>query len=195
MDKTRPDSFVACEKISPKHKIKRVAAGLSMLLISGSFAPISAQNQQQINNQTKTFVNTNNLNKTRQSDLADTEHFFVQRQQNTEKEILRQRLRNFSAWVSIVASQEQEIQNHPLYSVFEKLSICESGGDWAINTGNGYFGGVQFAQNTWEAMDGERFAPRADLATKNQQITVAIELQDDAGWDQWPSCADQLGLL
>ena len=58
-------------------------------------------------------------------------------------------------------------------TVWDDLAECESGGNWAINTGNGYYGGLQFAGGTWRAYGGEEFAARADLATREQQIVVA----------------------
>ena len=58
-------------------------------------------------------------------------------------------------------------------SIWDAIAGCEAGGNWAINTGNGYYGGVQFDQGTWERNGGLRFAPRADLATREEQITIA----------------------
>ena len=57
--------------------------------------------------------------------------------------------------------------------VWDRLAQCESSGNWAINTGNGFFGGLQFLQATWEGFGGGAFAPRADLASREQQIIVA----------------------
>ena len=57
--------------------------------------------------------------------------------------------------------------------MWDDLAECESGGNWAINTGNGYYGGLQFLGSTWIAYGGEEFAARADLATREQQIVVA----------------------
>ena len=56
---------------------------------------------------------------------------------------------------------------------WDAIAECESGGNWSINTGNGYYGGLQFAQSTWEGGGGLQYAPRADLATREQQIAVA----------------------
>lgn len=77
---------------------------------------------------------------------------------------------------------------------WEKVAACESSGDWEINTGNGYFGGLQFRQSTWEAFGGTVYAPRADLATKDQQIAVAEEVLDGQGPDAWPVCSGEAGL-
>src|SRR5437763_982550 len=56
---------------------------------------------------------------------------------------------------------------------WHKAAACETRGDWDVNTGNGRYGGLQFSQSTWEAYGGTAYAPRADLATKSQQIAVA----------------------
>ncbi|WP_043263711.1 transglycosylase family protein [Streptomyces sp. CT34] len=75
------------------------------------------------------------------------------------------------------------------------LAECESSGDWHINTGNDYYGGLQFWQPTWEAYGGLRYAGRADLATRDEQITVAKRVQADQGWGAWPVCARRYGLI
>ncbi|MQY16213.1 Resuscitation-promoting factor Rpf [Streptomyces sp. RB5] len=77
---------------------------------------------------------------------------------------------------------------------WEEVARCESGGNWAINTGNGYFGGVQFSQSSWLAAGGSTYAHRADLATKEQQIAVAERLLSMQGPGAWPVCAPRAGL-
>jgi LysM repeat protein len=79
-------------------------------------------------------------------------------------------------------------------SVWDRLAACESGGNWAINTGNGYFGGLQFTQGTWISNGGGVYAPRADLASRDQQIAVAQKIQAGRGWAPWPACSAKLGL-
>ena len=79
-------------------------------------------------------------------------------------------------------------------STWDKVAACESSGDWHINTGNGYYGGLQFTQSTWEAYGGTRYAPRADLATKDQQIAVAEKVLDGQGPGAWPVCSVRGGL-
>ncbi|MEV5340942.1 transglycosylase family protein [Streptomyces sp. NPDC052676] len=74
------------------------------------------------------------------------------------------------------------------------VAECESGGDWHINTGNGYYGGLQFQQSTWEAYGGLKYARRADLATREQQIAVAQKVLAAQGWEAWPVCAKRYGL-
>lgn len=76
-------------------------------------------------------------------------------------------------------------------STWDALAQCESGGNWATNTGNGYSGGLQFSPSTWSAYGGT--GSPAD-ATREQQIAVAEQVQASQGWGAWPSCAAQLGL-
>jgi resuscitation-promoting factor RpfA len=77
---------------------------------------------------------------------------------------------------------------------WEQVAECESSNDWGINTGNGYYGGLQFSQSSWEAAGGTRYAPRADLASKTQQIATAEELLDMQGPGAWPVCGSEGGL-
>lgn len=77
---------------------------------------------------------------------------------------------------------------------WNRLAQCESGGNWKINTGNGYYGGVQFSLGSWYAVGGNRYAPRPDLATRTQQVAAAERLLDLQGWGAWPACSRKLGL-
>ncbi|MEI7033466.1 transglycosylase family protein [Streptomyces pratensis] len=77
---------------------------------------------------------------------------------------------------------------------WEKVAACESSGDWTVNTGNGYYGGLQFSGSTWAAFGGTQYAPRADLATRDQQIAVAEKVLDGQGPGAWPTCSDRAGL-
>lgn len=79
-------------------------------------------------------------------------------------------------------------------SDWDRLAQCESGGNWAINTGNGYHGGLQFSAQTWQAFGGGEFAPTANLATREQQIAVAERTLAQQGWGAWPACSASLGL-
>ena len=76
---------------------------------------------------------------------------------------------------------------------WERVAECESSGNWSINTGNGYYGGLQFSQSSWEAAGGTRYAPRADLATKEEQIATAERLLEMQGPGAW-ACAEEGGL-
>ena len=71
---------------------------------------------------------------------------------------------------------------------WDSIAACESGNNWAINTGNGYYGGVQFDQSTWERNGGLRYAGRADLATREEQIAIAEVTRARQGWGAWPVC-------
>ncbi|MEV5932595.1 transglycosylase family protein [Streptomyces sp. NPDC052079] len=77
--------------------------------------------------------------------------------------------------------------------VWDRIAQCESGGDWHINTGNGYYGGLQFSAATWRAYGGTAYAPTADRATKSQQIAVATKVQRAQGWGAWPTCSSRAG--
>ena len=76
-------------------------------------------------------------------------------------------------------------------SVWTSLAACESGGDWGANTGNGYYGGLQFSLSTWQAMGGSGYPHEASAAT---QIAMGQRLQASQGWGAWPGCAAELGL-
>ncbi|MGY0022951.1 transglycosylase family protein [Streptomyces sp. cg35] len=77
--------------------------------------------------------------------------------------------------------------------VWDRIARCESGGNWHINTGNGYYGGLQFTAGTWRAYGGGAYAATADRATKGQQIAVATKVQRGQGWGAWPVCSARAG--
>lgn len=77
--------------------------------------------------------------------------------------------------------------------VWDRIAQCESGGNWHINTGNGYYGGLQFSASTWRAYGGTAYAPTADQATRDQQIAVATKVQRAQGWGAWPVCSGRAG--
>ncbi|MFL1904079.1 transglycosylase family protein [Streptomyces tauricus] len=77
--------------------------------------------------------------------------------------------------------------------VWDRIAQCESGGNWHINTGNGYYGGLQFSAGSWRAYGGTAYASTADKASKAQQIAVATKLQRAQGWGAWPTCAARAG--
>jgi resuscitation-promoting factor RpfA len=76
-------------------------------------------------------------------------------------------------------------------STWDKLAKCESGGNWKINTGNGYYGGLQFSPRTWRAHGGKGMPHQA---SKGEQIRVAERILANQGWKAWPSCSKKLGL-
>ncbi|MFD9499599.1 transglycosylase family protein [Streptomyces sp. NPDC060035] len=71
---------------------------------------------------------------------------------------------------------------------WDRIAACESNGRWNINTGNGYHGGLQFAPSTWRAYGGGQYAPRADLATRSEQIAVGERVARSQGLSAWPTC-------
>ncbi|HEX4701418.1 MAG TPA: transglycosylase family protein [Pseudonocardiaceae bacterium] len=77
--------------------------------------------------------------------------------------------------------------------VWDRIAQCESGGNWSINTGNGYYGGLQFNEATWLSNGGAMYAQRADLATKAEQITIADKVRAARGYEPW-QCAGELGI-
>jgi hypothetical protein len=79
-------------------------------------------------------------------------------------------------------------------TVWDRVAACESGGNWAINTGNGYFGGLQFSSSTWRAYGGARYAVSANRASKATQIAVARRVLAAQGPGAWPVCSKRAGL-
>ncbi|MFF8593063.1 transglycosylase family protein, partial [Streptomyces sp. NPDC015220] len=79
-------------------------------------------------------------------------------------------------------------------STWDKVADCESGGNWSINTGNGFYGGLQFSQQTWQAYGGTAYAARADLATKKEQILIGEKVLAGQGEGAWPNCGPKAGL-
>ncbi len=75
--------------------------------------------------------------------------------------------------------------------MWDRLAQCESGGNWAINTGNGYYGGLQFNLGTWQPYGGTGYPHQNSRET---QIAVATRLHAERGFNPWPACADKLGL-
>jgi hypothetical protein len=77
---------------------------------------------------------------------------------------------------------------------WNRLAQCESSGRWHINTGNGYYGGLQFSPSTWRAFGGRKYATNAHRATKREQIRIAERVRRHQGWGAWPACSRKLGL-
>jgi hypothetical protein len=90
--------------------------------------------------------------------------------------------------IGVLAGPASAAETHDWTGVAE----CESGGDWHINTGNGYYGGLQFSSSTWLGYDGGEFAARADLATPAEQVTVAERVLVGQGVGAWPTCGKYL---
>jgi hypothetical protein len=79
-------------------------------------------------------------------------------------------------------------------TVWDRLAQCESSGNWAIDSGNGYYGGLQFSYATWHGYGGGAFADYPNQATREQQIVVAERLRAVRGYQPWPACRVKLGL-
>ncbi|MGH3665091.1 MAG: transglycosylase family protein, partial [Egibacteraceae bacterium] len=75
--------------------------------------------------------------------------------------------------------------------VWDQLAGCESGGDWSANTGNGYYGGLQFSLSSWRAVGGSGYPHQA---SKSTQIAMGERLRAAQGWSAWPACSGELGL-
>lgn len=87
-------------------------------------------------------------------------------------------------------------QQPPDGETWDRLAQCEATGNWAINNGNGYYGGLQFSASTWTANGGGEYAPFAHQATREQQIAIATKVRDNRGgtYAAWPGCRAKLGL-
>src|SRR4051812_18490354 len=90
--------------------------------------------------------------------------------------------------LGVLSSPAQAATTHDWTGVAQ----CESGGNWSINTGNGYYGGLQFSQATWAGFGGTTLAPRADLATPAQQVEIAEKVLAGQGVGAWPTCGKRL---
>ncbi|NHN55550.1 transglycosylase [Calidifontibacter sp. DB0510] len=80
------------------------------------------------------------------------------------------------------------------YNIWDSVAACESGGNWAINTGNGYYGGLQFSYSTWLAFGGGRYASTANHASRDAQILIAQNVLRSQGPGAWPVCSRRAGL-
>jgi len=76
---------------------------------------------------------------------------------------------------------------------WDAIAQCESGNNWSINTGNGYYGGLQFSQGTWNAYGGGNYASTANQASRSQQIAVAEKVLQGQGIGAWPVCGKRAG--
>ncbi len=98
------------------------------------------------------------------------------------------------AGVATVAGGMATASSAQASTVWDRVAACESGGNWSINTGNGYYGGLQFSDRTWDAFGGERYASTANRASKGEQITIAQKVLKSQGPGAWPTCGARAGL-
>ena len=92
------------------------------------------------------------------------------------------------------SSKSTKAPSGSVSSTWAALAKCESGGNWSINTGNGYYGGLQFSASSWRAVGGTKYAPLPHQATPAEQVAAAEKLRASGGWGHWPACSSKLGL-
>ncbi|MGH3825494.1 MAG: transglycosylase family protein [Pseudonocardiaceae bacterium] len=92
--------------------------------------------------------------------------------------------------VFVAAAHAGTVRKDP----WDRLAQCESGGNWSANTGNGYYGGLQFSHGTWRSHGGGAYAGTANQASRSQQIAIAEKVLRAQGWKAWPSCSRRAGL-
>lgn len=109
---------------------------------------------------------------------------------NTGRKVARVALTATMATGGLLSSQIPA--NAASGNTWNQLAACESSGDWQINTGNGYYGGLQFSASTWREFGGTQFAEQAHLATREQQITIAERVLAVQGWHAWPVCSQRI---
>jgi uncharacterized protein YabE (DUF348 family) len=106
--------------------------------------------------------------------------------------VLRQQVLNAPvATIVKVGTKPQPVSFSSGNTVWDRIAECESGGNWSINTGNGYYGGLQFSLSSWRAVGGSGYPHEQ---SREQQISRAKRLRSRQGWGAWPSCASKLGL-
>src|SRR4051794_23072828 len=98
-----------------------------------------------------------------------------------------------SALVTVAAATPLAVVTAPANAAtigtWDRLAHCESGGRWHVNTGNGYYGGLQISPGTWRAYGGKRYARLPHRATKMEQVRVGERIKHGQGWRAWPSCS------
>jgi nucleoid-associated protein YgaU len=100
----------------------------------------------------------------------------------------------FAGMMTVGAVTTAQVARSADVGTWDRVAQCESGGNWHINTGNGYYGGLQFAAGTWRSYGGGAYASRADLAPESAQIAVAERVLASQGPGAWPVCGPRAGL-
>ena len=77
---------------------------------------------------------------------------------------------------------------------WNRIAQCESGGNWHINTHNGYYGGLQISLGTWRGYGGRKLASLPSRASRGEQIRIAERIKKHQGWGAWPSCSQRVGV-
>ena len=124
------------------------------------------------------------------SERVTYEITYVDGKKTTTKTVSRAAVSSPRVQVVKVGTKKQKLQNNGLN--WDAMAQCESGGDWHINTGNGFYGGLQFDYGTWQSNGGGKYADRADLATREEQIDIATKLYNKRGSSPWPVCGARL---
>jgi resuscitation-promoting factor RpfA len=96
--------------------------------------------------------------------------------------------------LSLLSAGGAQAADNTTNATWTAVAQCESGGVWSSNTGNGFYGGLQISQDTWDEYGGKEYAERPDLASISQQMEVADKMLAALGPDAWPGCADKAGL-
>jgi resuscitation-promoting factor RpfA len=79
-------------------------------------------------------------------------------------------------------------------ATWDRLAMCESTQNWEADTGNGFKGGLQFTESTWRQFGGREYAAAPNEASREEQIAVAKQVQQEQGWNAWPTCTEKLGI-
>lgn len=95
---------------------------------------------------------------------------------------------------SMATAQSASASTGASSSVWDRVAACESGGNWSISTGNGFYGGLQFTSQTWQGFGGGKYAASANQASKSQQIEIAQKVLQVQGPGAWPVCSQKAGL-
>ena len=98
-----------------------------------------------------------------------------------------------TAIVSTVAPAPADAFTRRVGTVWGRVAQCESSRRWHVNTGNGYYGGLQFTRSTWNSFGGKTYARTANHASRLEQIAIAEKVLRVQGWNAWPSCSAQAG--
>lgn len=114
-------------------------------------------------------------------------------QQNAQKE-LDTFLTSLTTTTTTLKTLPAHTITEPSGDIWDQLAYCECGGNWGCNTGNGYYGGLQFTATAWTGFGGEEFATHAHLATREQQIVIGERILNRMGWGAWPGCTRKMGL-
>jgi uncharacterized protein YabE (DUF348 family) len=130
-------------------------------------------------------------------ELTSTYQVVVRGGTETSRELLSERVTSQAQprVVRVGTKPSSQAPRVPAGAVWDRLASCESSGNWRINTGNGYYGGIQFDAQTWRAYGGTKYAALPNQASREEQIAVAQKVRDArGGYGAWPACSRKLGF-